>query len=450
MQYITLLDYVLLPFVLGFIYFIAFRIRDRFYPRGHKLRKYFIPGLSVKLFGAVFLGLIYGYYYGYSDSFGFFEHSKVIDSSLHDSVFKWINLILHIPAADSIDYYKYTSNLYWYTIDDASYIVAVVTAILGLFNFNTYLPTSLLFAFISFSGVWALFRTFTSLYSQLIKQIAVCILFIPGVVMWGSGILKDTICMFALGWFTHVTFKLLIQKDYRLKNFTLLAICFFLLAKVKIYILLAFLPAIGMWILFTYTGLIKNQAMKMTVKIVAILLILTASVFFMQKFEAQLGTYSLKNIQSFAETTKDWIAYSTAQDDGSGYSLGDIDYNNPVTMAIKFPQAINVTLFRPYLWEARKPIVMISAIESLLFLFVTLKIIFTIGFKKIWSTISEDHTIQFCLVFSIIFSFAIGISTFNFGTLSRYKIPCIPFYAIAVVLIYYKSVPPNKKLLPFL
>lgn len=444
-----MLDYVLLPFMVILAYSLSIRVRNKYYPRGHALRKYFIPALSVKIVGSIFLGLIYGYYYGYSDSFGFFEHSKVIDSSLDESVVKWINLIFHIPAPDDYNYYKYTSNMYWYTIDDASYIVAVLTAVLGLLNFNTYLPTSVLFALISFSGMWALFRTFTSLYPTLVKPIAVCILFIPGVVMWGSGILKDTVCMFALGWFTHTTFQLLIQKKYETKNFVLLVICFFLLAKVKVYILMAFLPAVGLWILFTYVGIVKNKTMKLTIKVLACVAIVTASLFFMQKFENELGAYSLKKITSFAENTKDWISYSTERDEGSGYDLGSISYT-PLGMLEKFPQAVNVTLFRPYLWEARKPIVLISAIESLLFLFITLKLIFMVGFKKIWRTISTDNTVQFCLIFSIIFAFAIGITTFNFGTLSRYKIPCIPFFALALVLIYYKNVPKGKKLLPFL
>jgi len=58
----------------------------------------------------------------------------------------------------------------------------------------------------------------------------------------------------------------------------------------------------------------------------------------------------------------------------------------------------------------------------------------------------NDPTIQFCLIFSVIFAFAVGISSYNFGALSRYKIPCLPFYAVALVLIHYKNAP-RKKLL---
>jgi hypothetical protein len=118
-------------------------------------------------------------------------------------------------------------------------------------------------------------------------------------------------------------------------------------------------------------------------------------------------------------------------------------------MLAKFPAAVNVTLFRPYPWEARKPIVVLTALEALLFLFLTFKVLFRVGTKKIWISISKNPTIQFSLIFTLIFAFAVGISSYNFGTLSRYKIPCMPFYATALILIYYDNKPLKKKLLPF-
>ena len=42
-------------------------------------------------------------------------------------------------------------------------------------------------------------------------------------------------------------------------------------------------------------------------------------------------------------------------------------------------------------------------------------------------------------IFTIIFAFAIGISTGNFGSLSRYKIPCVPFFASLLLILYYQT-----------
>jgi thioredoxin len=43
--------------------------------------------------------------------------------------------------------------------------------------------------------------------------------------------------------------------------------------------------------------------------------------------------------------------------------------------------------------------------------------------------------VVFLLVFSLTFAFAVGVSTFNFGTLVRYKIPLLPYFLIALGLI---------------
>jgi len=157
----------------------------------------------------------------------------------------------------------------------------------------------------------------------------------------------------------------------------------------------------------------------------------------------------LENIAETSATTRDYINWVSETEGGSAYSLGDVG-SGIGGLLTKIPAAINVTLFRPYPWEARKPIVAITALEALLFLFLTLKIIFKIGLKNIWATISADPTIQFCLVFTLIFAFAVGISSYNFGTLSRYKIPCLPFYAVALIVIFYKNKRPNQLLIPFL
>jgi hypothetical protein len=51
--------------------------------------------------------------------------------------------------------------------------------------------------------------------------------------------------------------------------------------------------------------------------------------------------------------------------------------------------------------------------------------------------VSKDPNLSFSLAFSIIFAFAVGISSYNFGALSRYKIPCLPFYAASLIILYY-------------
>ena len=51
----------------------------------------------------------------------------------------------------------------------------------------------------------------------------------------------------------------------------------------------------------------------------------------------------------------------------------------------------------------------------------------------------NNPNVLFTLIFSIAFAFAVGVSTFNFGTLVRYKIPLLPFFLVALILILHHS-----------
>ena len=144
--------------------------------------------------------------------------------------------------------------------------------------------------------------------------------------------------------------------------------------------------------------------------------------------------YAIENIAVTAKITAYDIRYGwgARSGDGSGYTLGDLDgsWQNMIKLA---PGAVNVTLFRPYLWEVSNPLMALSAIEGLITFIFTLLVLFRVGTQIPHYVRAE---VIFCLVFTIIFAFGVGVSTFNFGTLSRYKIPMLPFYWSALAIIY--------------
>lgn len=443
-QFITWLDYVLLPFYLGIIYVLAYGYRNRKYPKGHPWRPYFMPGLSVKIFGALFIGLLYQYYYGEGDTTHYFEHATIINSSFADSPVKWLNLVLRLPDWYNPDYSEYISRLYWYSTLN-NYAVGAVGAVLGMFTFNTYLPTSLLFAVLSFTGTWAMFRTFAQQYPNILRNIAIATLFIPSTFIWGSGIFKDTLCMFGLGWMLYGTFRVLVQREFKPGTMILTAIGFYLIAIIKLYILIAFIPALLFWVLFSYSTKIRSGFLRAVTTVAVIGVGIVAISALIDRFQKELGQYSVENLAKTSTVTREYI-YSVSGEEGSAYSLGEVDQTLSGMLG-KFPAAVNVSLFRPYLWEARKIIVLLNALEASLFLFITLKLLLTIGPIRIWRAIGKDPNIQFCLIFTLIFAFAVGISSGNFGALSRYRIPCLPTFGIALTLIYYRYRSPETKLL---
>ncbi|MBL0145287.1 MAG: hypothetical protein IPP48_05575 [Chitinophagaceae bacterium] len=61
---------------------------------------------------------------------------------------------------------------------------------------------------------------------------------------------------------------------------------------------------------------------------------------------------------------------------------------------------------------------------------------FKFGARHFITTCLKDPTVIYCLLFSLLFALFVGVTTSNFGSLVRYKIPCMPFYVIAMYIIY--------------
>ena len=78
------------------------------------------------------------------------------------------------------------------------------------------------------------------------------------------------------------------------------------------------------------------------------------------------------------------------------------------------------------------------AFESLALLLVVVYLIYKNQFGLIGKISSEPYLV-FALVFSLGFAFAVGISTWNFGTLVRYKLPLMPIFGSMLVILYYKT-----------
>jgi len=99
------------------------------------------------------------------------------------------------------------------------------------------------------------------------------------------------------------------------------------------------------------------------------------------------------------------------------------------------PQAVIVSLFRPFLFEARNPVMLLSALEASFFLYLTIALLFRTGIVKSFQLIASQPILTFCFIFSIVLAIGVGTNSGNFGTLVRYKIPLMPFYLSALFIM---------------
>ncbi len=426
-------DLIVTPVIIILVYFVASRIRPRV--TDEVSRQFFFPALTLRIIGALAVGFIYQFYYSGGDTFNFHTHgSRHIWEAFWDSPSKGIQMVLS-SGKHQENFYAYSSRIYFFS-DPPSFFVIRVAALLDLLTFSTYSATAVLFAAISFIGSWMLFLTFYNKYPELYRWIAAGALFIPSVFFWGSGLLKDTLVLAALGMATYELDKLFIRKRISVFHIVLLLVSLYVIFSVKKFLLQAYLPAVILW---TYMGRIQ-RIRSMVLRILVFPFILGLSAFLAYYSVVKVGEgdtrYAAEKLSQTARITAMDIRFQTGREAGSGYTLGELDgsFGGMLRLA---PKAINVTLFRPYLWEVRNPLMLLSALEGTGFLFLVLYVLWKRRTSALRAFAHPD--IAFTMVFSIVFAFAVGVSTFNFGSLARYKIPLLPYFFIGLALILHSK-----------
>lgn len=416
-------DYLLTPIYLGLIYALAFAIRPAVTNKYTK--PYFIPALSLKLLGAIALGILYHTIYG-GDTNNYFHHASIIYEAFGDS----LSAGLHLLTTDGTvtpDIARYTSQMTWFGPDSKEYFVIRVAAVGALLGFDTYSVTALFFAVLSFSGMWAMYMTFAKIRPQVYKELAVAVFFLPSVFFWGSGLLKDSLCLGGLGWLFYAFYRGAIEKKNILRCAIIGLLAIRIIASMKVYILLAFIPPAALWIFNENTARIRSAAVRWIARPFLLIGGALVAIYAMGQIAAADARFNIDKIGAQSKLTATYLQGISKQENGSGYNIGEQD-GTIAGMAKLAPQAVVVALFRPFLWESRNPTMALSALEASYFIFLTLRIFYRVGFFKALRAIAGSPVLTLCFVFSLVFAISVGISSGNFGTLVRYKIPLMPFY----------------------
>lgn len=438
MYFLYWYDYLLAPVYIALSIFI---LRAYFNTRRYKskeLNKYFNTGMYLKLFGCIAIGLIYEHYYrGSFDGRFYFEGAKMLSDYFYNHPSEIGRVFLQ--NMDEFNFWNRDGlNIYHARIfADSSFYVAKITSLFSLLSFNAFLPTSILFCTIAYLSVWNLYILMVREFNLTYKVAAFCSIYIPSILIWSSSIFKDTITFSALCWLFICSYYIFIKPRKLYANIFGLLIAAILIIAVKVYILGAFLPFFIFYVFSSYKEKIPIPALKSIVTPLVIAISVAAILVILRNMEGLLGNYSLENVVETASVTAGYIAEVNA---GSSYKM-NVDYSSFLGLITAFPLGVNVTLFRPYPWEYLKPFTLLASVESMAILYFTIKVFRRVKWRGFISGIVSDPTIQFCLFFSLIFAFMVGISAQNFGTLVRYKIPLLPFYTLFLALLYQRYFP---------
>jgi hypothetical protein len=430
-------DFTFLPFIIIAVIVYAYVIRMRKVDK-EPIYRYFPLAITIKLLGGIFFCLAYTMIYDGGDTTLYFWSGKSCASLAQTDFSGYWQILKGNVTAETLSAFNNQTEHVFYAHDPRSFAVVRYTSIFVILAGKSYLWATIFLNLFLFSAFWRFYKLLTDLYPHLAKPLAYGFFLIPSVVFWGSGILKDTYTMAATLWFANSFYYIIIKFDRKklIGNIFYGVLALFLFLTIKPYILFALVLGLTIWFLFGYIQKVKSPFLRIFVfPFILILAIGGGSAVLMQLSSSAGDFYSSpeammnKAAVTQQDLTQDYYG-------GNSYDIGEFDASYTGIIS-KAPVAILAGFFRPFPWEARSPLIMLSAIENTFVFFLLMFALFGRGIKNFFKQLGKNHYVIFALTFSIVLSFMVGLTTANFGALVRYKIPFMPFIITALLIVYF-------------
>lgn len=297
-----------------------------------------------------------------------------------------------------------------------------ITSILALLTGNNYWISSVYFSLLSFFAAWYLTNTIARIFPEYKIAAGIAFLFFPSVVFWSSGVIKESLAMSAMFFLTALFLKRWVKERVSIGLGLIALVCVITVFNLKYYYLAVFIPiTVSVLLARLVSEKFGLERFFSQVLIFAGLLAFgfLAVTFLHPNFTpSRLLEIIVFNNQLFMEVC--------APDDVIHF------YNLEPTwlsMLCNAPWAFISGIFRPFVWEANTIFKFITGVENLALLVLT---IFSLRYIKHIAYSPHRLLMVACILYCMVLSILLALSTPNFGTLARYGVVYLPVVALLV------------------
>ncbi len=392
--------------------------------------EYFLKGLVVRIFGAIALGLVYFFYYGAGDTLNYHQTASAysnltkLDDFLEGLFGSGLNYYFNFNADTGFPIYRQH--------DQHAFFVVRLLIPIEILGCKSYFSTAILVATLTYGGLWKLYQTFLKEFPLLRRQLAIACLFVPSCVFWGSGLMKDSFTLSAVGWFTYGFYSFFISKKRTVKYILILVAASLVILAIKPYIFFALIPGSILWMSNNIIKQINHKFVRLLFAPFLFTIGIGGGYLALKQLGDNLGQYKLdKVLDKAVETQQDMKAEYYG---GKSFDIGNFDASvgGVILMA---PSAIFAGIFRPAIWDVRNVVMLISSLENTYILLLTLFLLIKLKFFGFFSLINENPLLLFAMLFSLFFAFSVGLTVANFGSLVRLRIPELPFFVSSIFIL---------------
>lgn len=397
-----------------------------------------LPGLpyrlAIQFFGMKTLAgsaliYIYTYYYtdpDYADVYKYFYDGQIMFGVFFENPLDYLRMLTGIDgSAAHLDvYYREMGHWYrpWYSeLYNDGRLVIRFNALVSLFSFGFIHVHNVFINFLSFSGLVALFRFFSRHSDpEKIKWLALGIFIFPGLLFWGSGILKEGLLLWSFGFWIYYVDELISKR--KADWVVVLSVLWysFILLLLKPYTLFLWLPCMAVFYFVRKSSVLKiNLAHLVVILFLAFLAAISGKI---------LPGYNV--LEFIATKQNDFIDHTQFHEAGSQIHTVYLEPTvTDVTMA--YIKGIADAFFRPHVFEVYSVVTLMAALENLILIAMLIYALIFFDRKGFGSYPLKWSGLWFTI---LLFGF-IGMITVAYGGMVRYRIPALPFFWFFIVHI---------------
>lgn len=402
----------------------------------HKLRFFGGPGLGKPFLMAVLVlkvlagtGVWWLYTYHYTnradaDIYKFFDASVPMYEALWTEPGDYVRMLFGLtndpPYFDAkyyqrIDhwYREYESNLY----NDAHTMIRF-NAFVRIFSFGHYHVHTVFICLLSLTGLVCLQKAFAPLVPGKEKALSAVVFLLPGVLFWGSAVIKESLLMFGLGVFLLHFFDLVRGRAGWVSLLAVL-LTMALLFVLKFYVLACLLPGLMAWAVCARWG--RAPVVGVFAGVLLLCAILAVNL------QHVLPGYDL--LYLFSVKQKDMYGLAAATSAGSVVHVPRLTAEWWSFLAAA-PVALFNALLGPSVLLKGGALSVLPALENVVLLGA---LVVALVHRR---RSGIDRPMLLCLAsYCLLLLLIIGWTTPVMGALVRYRVPLLPFLGIIALLL---------------